>query len=425
MTSPFAGLIEGVGQGFESGFGFRRANQASKAAQAAAQQQAMYERAKQLREAVGFELAQRVANANLQNAQTTAAQGAETFAHTQQTWQQAAVDRQKVADAAAGIRQQYGDNPSLAPLMKLPDDELVKQFATVAARPVKPPTYQFKLNDKNEWVGIPVPGTGEGSPFAGAPSAPTGAPAPGTTAAAPGTAPSAPPQQPAPRATAPQGPASFQYGGPGARVSGGVVHTGVMGPPKQDITRGTLVGDAMQLRNRFNSDQRVANAISADRNVKNIDALLAQNGAIGTFDLLSSFLQLGLPASGAARGLGIELNRFFQKAGVLHGPLTFRENLDQLKQKLTNPNGEMYLAPDTKRQLKAITDRIARERLQEYDAARQEYLDAAQTWGLPLDTKALGDPAGGLRNSVQGQSTGNRLIDAWQKAMQADTTGGR
>jgi hypothetical protein len=224
MTSPLAGLIEGVGQGFESGFGFRRANQASKAAQAQAQQQALYERAKQLREAVGFELAQRVANATLAKDQAAAAQGAETFAHTQQTWQQAAADRQKLSDAAAGIREQYGTNPSLAPLMKLPDEELVKQFATVAARPTKPPTFQRVQLEDGTYGWVPMPGTGEASPFAGAGQSP-GVQAGTATGARPTT------QQPtAPRVpVAPQGPSSMQYAGPGARA-GGVLRTGVMGP---------------------------------------------------------------------------------------------------------------------------------------------------------------------------------------------------
>jgi hypothetical protein len=135
MSDPLGSFIQGlVGDdevpGFRGGYAFRLGLADRKRKLATEQENQVYERVRRLREDVAFRLQQRVGEGEL------AAQG-RTAQHQQETWEQERDRRTRIRDAAVAIRA----NPTLAkdhriaPLLTLPDEELVEGVKDLATNP--------------------------------------------------------------------------------------------------------------------------------------------------------------------------------------------------------------------------------------------------------------------------------------------------
>jgi hypothetical protein len=133
VSDPLAGFLEGLvgepgGAGFYGGYGFREGLKERKRKFANEQEDRTYERARRLREDVGFRLQQRVREGEL------AAQARETDEYTRRTTQEA--DRRaRVKAAADAIRQKYGTDQRYQGLTLLPDEDLVREFGDILTHP--------------------------------------------------------------------------------------------------------------------------------------------------------------------------------------------------------------------------------------------------------------------------------------------------
>lgn len=126
MSDPLGAFLQGlVGDdetpGFQGGFGFRRKLTKDR-------EDTAYERARRLREEVGFGLQQRVREGEL------AQQGRQQQDYERRTTLDTE-HRARIASAAAQIRQQYGQDPRYKGLTLLPDEELVNQFGDILTHP--------------------------------------------------------------------------------------------------------------------------------------------------------------------------------------------------------------------------------------------------------------------------------------------------
>lgn len=135
MTAPYTGnpsaagsFLEGLAGGFQQGYGFRQHRADRKRALEKEEEETAYEKVRRVREAVGFELSQKVQNAQIARADR------EQQEYTRR--QTEIEDRQRrVRESAAAIRAQYSKDPKFKDLTLLPDEELVQQFGGLAANP--------------------------------------------------------------------------------------------------------------------------------------------------------------------------------------------------------------------------------------------------------------------------------------------------
>lgn len=125
--SPAGSFLEGLTGGFESGYGFRTGMQDRRRRQEREDEATTEAKARALREAVGFELSQRVQNTQLERWTREQAE-AERIA-TERGERQAALRA-----SAARIREQYGRDPNYRAITLLPDEEMVQRFGAAAER---------------------------------------------------------------------------------------------------------------------------------------------------------------------------------------------------------------------------------------------------------------------------------------------------
>jgi hypothetical protein len=133
MSDPLGAFLTGlVGDsetpGFQGGYAFRQGIGERKRRLAKEQEDTAYERARRLREDVGFQLQQRVREGEL------ASQGREAEEYQRRTASE--TDRRaRVKAAADAIRQQYGNDPRYKAIMLLPDEDVVREFGDIVTHP--------------------------------------------------------------------------------------------------------------------------------------------------------------------------------------------------------------------------------------------------------------------------------------------------
>jgi hypothetical protein len=146
VSDPLGAFLEGLTGGFQTGYGVRTDRDERRRRHVTEDENRGYERARRLREDVGFQLQQRVREGELRR--------------NDMLYRQTEERGRSIADAAMRIRQQFGDDPRFKGLTLLPDEDLVREFGDRVGTPGGGAS-DLLYNEPGQPVGLINRGTAE------------------------------------------------------------------------------------------------------------------------------------------------------------------------------------------------------------------------------------------------------------------------